>query len=315
MAIRLDPAEVLKYARRDQPNPSDLLTYVREQQPQYGGLNMSAVPGLGAGAGGAAPPSGAGGYAPSTTGSLAVGLGGGGAAPAGSVSGSPLSTFAQTVPTPTSYGNFAGLNPAAFGRTPGSQYLQNEQQKAIQRSAAARGSLLTGGLQKRLQENAAGLAAQDFQNAFNRELAGYETNRATNAQNFGQQMASYGGGLDAFRANTGALTDADRLALQRAQFADSQERYRQEQAYRDAQDQRQERAYRDAQDRYQQERAYGLAQDQISRQSSQQAQIAAIQRDAYERQLEEARRQNTWPEPLALSRWTPFKPVRLEGYR
>lgn len=127
----------------------------------------------------------------------------GGSLGAGAGGASPMA-FTQSAPTPTPYGDFVGLDPATFARTPGSQYLQDQQQKAIQRSAAARGTLLTGGLLKGLQANAEGLAAQDFENAFNRQLAGYTTNRATNAQNFGQQMASYGGGLDAFRANTDA---------------------------------------------------------------------------------------------------------------
>lgn len=174
------------------------------------------------GAGGAAPPM--------FQGSLA-GIGAGGAAPpvpslpppvianqapwappanptAGGVS---VGQFTQRAPTPTPYGDFAGLDPATFAGSPGQAALLDRSQKAIQRSAAAHGSLLTGNTLDALQQNAIGLAAQDYGNEFNRRLQSYETNRGTNAQNFGQNMANFEGGLNAFRANTDATLGAGRL--------------------------------------------------------------------------------------------------------
>jgi hypothetical protein len=118
----------------------------------------------------------------------------------------PKPTFTGAPPTPTPYGTFTAPIPGAMGDD--TQYLFDTQQKAIQRSAAARGTLLTGGLLKQLQANGTGLAAQDYGNQFNRALQTYTANRDTNAQNFGQQQQQFQGSLSAFGANTGAGFDA-----------------------------------------------------------------------------------------------------------
>jgi hypothetical protein len=55
-----------------------------------------------------------------------------------------------------------------FRNSPGQQYLLNESERAIRRNAASTGGLGGGNVQRALQENAIGLAAQDFNNAFNR---------------------------------------------------------------------------------------------------------------------------------------------------
>ena len=110
-------------------------------------------------------------------------------------------TFLGRAPTATPYGDFAPPSEADFLRSQGSQFLQDQQQKAIQRSAAARGTLLNGGTLKALQANAVGNAAQDYGNAFNRALQTYGTNRDTNAQNFGQFNTQFRGDLDVFGAN------------------------------------------------------------------------------------------------------------------
>lgn len=135
-------------------------------------------------------------------------------------------TFTGRAPAPTPYGEFAGLDPATFSRTPESQYLQDQSQKALQRSAAARGTLLTGGLQKALQSNAVGLAAQDFGDAYNRAKATYETNRDTNQQNFGQGMAAFTGNLGAFKANADTGLGYGNLGLdtQRTTFGQNEQR-------------------------------------------------------------------------------------------
>lgn len=122
-------------------------------------------------------------------------------------------TFTGTAPKPTPYGDFAGLDPATFAHSPDYQYLVDSQQKALQRGAAARGTLLTGGFQKELQKNAAGLAAGDYGNQFDRELKTYTTNRDTNAQNFGQSMDAYQGSLAGFGANTNAALGYGHLGL------------------------------------------------------------------------------------------------------
>lgn len=55
-----------------------------------------------------------------------------------------------------------------FQASPGQQYLQDEAERAITRNAAALGGLGGGNVLQALQQNAIGLAAQDFDNSFNR---------------------------------------------------------------------------------------------------------------------------------------------------
>jgi hypothetical protein len=115
--------------------------------------------------------------------------------------------FTGNAPAATPYGDFIAPTAANFEHSPDYQYLQDEQAKARQRSAAARGTLLNTGTVKGLQRDAAGIAAGDFQNAFNRSLQGYTTNRDTNAQNFGQATTQFRGDLDIFGANNRAGLD------------------------------------------------------------------------------------------------------------
>jgi hypothetical protein len=119
--------------------------------------------------------------------------------------------FTGNAPAATPYGDFIAPTAANFEHSPDYQYLQDEQARARQRSAAARGTLLNTGTVKGLQRDAAGIAAGDFQNAFNRSLQGYTTNRDTNAQNFGQATTQFRGDLDIFGAN-------NRVGLDWAQF-------------------------------------------------------------------------------------------------
>jgi len=79
-------------------------------------------------------------------------------------------TFGGQAPTPTPYGDFTAPDPTNFQHSPDYQYLLDSQQKALQRGAASHGSLFTGGFQKALSKNAAGIAAGDYQNAYDRAL-------------------------------------------------------------------------------------------------------------------------------------------------
>ena len=56
----------------------------------------------------------------------------------------------------------------AFGNSPGQQFLRDRQQKALMRNSAAMGGLGGGNVRTALQEQAAGNAAQDYNNQFNR---------------------------------------------------------------------------------------------------------------------------------------------------
>jgi hypothetical protein len=53
-----------------------------------------------------------------------------------------------------------------FSQSPAAQYQQDQMQRAVERSAAAKGGLLGGNTLTELQRNAAGIACQDYQNQF-----------------------------------------------------------------------------------------------------------------------------------------------------
>jgi hypothetical protein len=61
-----------------------------------------------------------------------------------------------------------------FEQDPGYAFRQSEGMKALERSAAARGGLLSGGTLKGIQRFGQDLASQEYGNAFNR----YQTERA-----------------------------------------------------------------------------------------------------------------------------------------
>jgi hypothetical protein len=86
---------------------------------------------------------------------------------------------------------------------PGAKYRLEQSQKALENSAAARGTLLTGGTMARLQENAQGLASQEFGNSFNRALQTYGTNLN---KEFGTFDRNWGSRLGAGQANIQAAT-------------------------------------------------------------------------------------------------------------
>jgi hypothetical protein len=110
----------------------------------------------------------------------------------------PLSPVRPTIgpaPAATPYGTFTAPDPSTLNSDPSFQYDLAQQQKGIEKSAAARGTLLTGGLLKRLQENASDVAGRHLNDIFGRARETYLTNRDTNAQDFGQRMQSYTGSL------------------------------------------------------------------------------------------------------------------------
>ncbi len=77
--------------------------------------------------------------------------------------------------TAADYGSMAkpfGIN--QFEQDPGYAFRQSEGMKALERSAAARGGLLSGSTMKGIQRFGQDLASQEYQNAFNR----YQVERA-----------------------------------------------------------------------------------------------------------------------------------------
>ena len=84
------------------------------------------------------------------------------------------------------YGKYASaeFTPAQFQADPGYAFRMSEGLKALDRSAAARGGLLSGSTLKGAQRYGQDLASQEYQNAFNR----YQTAR-TNTLNPFQSLA------------------------------------------------------------------------------------------------------------------------------
>jgi hypothetical protein len=122
----------------------------------------------------------------------------------GSPTPPPFTFTAPTVgPAPTSIGTAAFTAPG--GPNP-YQFRVDQANRGAERSAAARGTLLSGGFQAALARLNQGLASEETQNVYNRARDTYALNRDTNQQNFGQNLASY-------NAGTGAALDAGRLGL------------------------------------------------------------------------------------------------------
>jgi hypothetical protein len=74
-------------------------------------------------------------------------------------------------------GNFGGLSEAALQASPGFQFRLGEGLKALEKSAAARGTLLTGGTLKGLNRYAQDVASNEYANEY--------------ARRFGEQQARY----------------------------------------------------------------------------------------------------------------------------
>jgi len=88
------------------------------------------------------------------------------------------------------FGGVPGYDPASamknfgaadFQADPGYAFRLSEGMKALDRTAASRGGLLSGATLKGAQRYGSDLASQEYQNAFNR----YQANRATQEQNYG----------------------------------------------------------------------------------------------------------------------------------
>ncbi len=124
----------------------------------------------------------------------------------------PLNFTPPTVgpaPTATPYGEFHAPDPSQMGSDPYYQFRLDQANKGAQRSAAAHGTLLSGGFQQELAKLNQGLASEEGDKIYGRARDTYTLGRDTNQQNFGQNLASY-------TAGTGATLDAGRLGLQGA---------------------------------------------------------------------------------------------------
>lgn len=115
---------------------------------------------------------------------------GGHGAPAG---GAPMGSFSGGGTIPSNWQ--AGMDPS-YG------FRFGEGLKALERSAAAKGTLLGGGQLKALTRYGQGMASTEFQNIFdrNKDLASLGLNAVNNSANLG---SSYSGQLGNLASNTG----------------------------------------------------------------------------------------------------------------
>jgi hypothetical protein len=93
----------------------------------------------------------------------------------------------------------AGNVPGAFSFTnqemyqdPGYAFRLSEGQKALDRSAAARGGLISGGALKAATRFGQDMGSQEYQNAYNRALTGYNTGVASENQLYNRQAGLAG---------------------------------------------------------------------------------------------------------------------------
>jgi len=95
------------------------------------------------------------------------------------------------------------MMPGAFtgkvdlGQDPGYAFRLSEGQKALDRSAAARGGMISGGALKAAQRFGQDLGSQEYQNAYNRALTGYNANVAREATGYNRLAALAGIGQTA----------------------------------------------------------------------------------------------------------------------
>lgn len=97
------------------------------------------------------------------------------------------------------YGRDFAMND--FEADPGYAFRLAEGNKALERSAAARGMMLSGSMFKGLQRYGQDMASQEYQNAFNR----YQTNRSNQLNPLQGLMASGQGAANVMTAAAGQL--------------------------------------------------------------------------------------------------------------
>ena len=92
-----------------------------------------------------------------------------------------------------------------FQQDPGYAFRLSEGQKALDRQAAARGGLISGGALKAATRYGQDMGSQEYQNAYNRALTGYNTGVASENQLYNRQAGLAGIGQTAanFIGNAG----------------------------------------------------------------------------------------------------------------
>jgi hypothetical protein len=83
----------------------------------------------------------------------------------------------------------------AMYQDPGYGFRLSEGQKALDRSAAARGGLISGGALKAATRFGQDMGSQEYQNAYNRALTGYNADVARENQVYNRALTGYNTGV------------------------------------------------------------------------------------------------------------------------
>jgi hypothetical protein len=114
--------------------------------------------------------------------------------PAGSSAAGTLGSYLQ--PFQNWNTPFVAPNAQQAAQTPGEQFEMQQGVQALDNSAAARGTLLTGGTGKALEQYGQGLASTNYQQAYNDALTNFQTNYnlfSNNQNNQFNRLASLAG--------------------------------------------------------------------------------------------------------------------------
>ncbi len=93
------------------------------------------------------------------------------------------------------------FDPASAATDPSLDFRLREGQKAIERSAAAKGNVLSGGTAKALTQYSQDLASTEYQNMFNRALTEYQTKQQAQQQLYAQLFGVTGLGANAAQSS------------------------------------------------------------------------------------------------------------------
>lgn len=93
--------------------------------------------------------------------------------------------------------NFVAPTQEEAANDPGFQFALAQGNKALQSSAAAKGGLLTTGTLKQLDQYSQGLAGQQYNNVYNRDLTTYNANQQNLTSNFNRLAGIAGVGQQA----------------------------------------------------------------------------------------------------------------------
>lgn len=116
--------------------------------------------------------------------------GGGGSAASGGTFSYPA--FNETFSYPTWDQHFQAPTADSLSQDPGFATRLKEGQKALERSAASKGTLLTGGTLKGIVDFGQQMASQEYGNVYNRDRMQYESNYNDYLGNYGRALGEFG---------------------------------------------------------------------------------------------------------------------------